>query len=121
MNLIAGFGLIFWQFAPKNEVAVSYSPWFLDQVDEDNIKSLSLQGLEVRGELRRKVTYHPPTGTGPQRRGAGVHRVGSEHQVVGVRRRVGDCTGRARMHRRVRGARRRTGAGPRSTGARGTR
>src|SRR3954447_19722345 len=64
--LIAGFGLIFWQFAPKNEVAVSYSPWFLDQVDEDNIKSLSLQGLEVRGELRRKVTYHPPTGTGPQ-------------------------------------------------------
>src|SRR3954454_8836434 len=64
--LIAGFGLIFWQFAPKNEVAVSYSPWFLDQVDEDNIKSLSLQGLEVRGELRRKVTYHPPTATAPQ-------------------------------------------------------
>ena len=31
--LIAGFGLIFWQFKPKNEVQVSYSPWFLDQVE----------------------------------------------------------------------------------------
>src|SRR4051812_41663706 len=63
--LIAGVGLIFWQFKPNNEVAVSYSPWFLDQVDDDNVKSLSLQGLEVRGELRKKVIYHPPTATGP--------------------------------------------------------
>jgi len=52
--LIAGFGLIFWQFKPNNEVAVSYSPWFLDQVDEENIKSLSLQGLEVRGVEKEK-------------------------------------------------------------------
>src|SRR3954449_10681899 len=59
--LIAGFGLIFWQFAPKNEVSVSYSPWFLDQVDAGNIKSLSLQGLEVRGELRRKMEYQAPS------------------------------------------------------------
>jgi cell division protease FtsH len=64
--LLTGFGLIFWQFAPKTEVTVSYSPWFLDQVDEDNVKALSLQGLEVRGELRKKVLYQPPAATGPQ-------------------------------------------------------
>jgi cell division protease FtsH len=65
--LIAGFGLIFWQFQPKNEVAVSYSPWFLDQVDENNIKSVSLQSLEVRGELRKPVPYQSPSGTAPQK------------------------------------------------------
>ena len=58
--LILGFGLIFWQFAPKNEVAVDYSPWFLDQVNEDNIKNLSIQGNEGRGELRRKRDYKQP-------------------------------------------------------------
>src|SRR5512135_3291800 len=58
--LIAGFGLIFWQFKPTNEVNVSYSPWFLDQVDSDNIKSLSIQGIEVRGELRKEQPYKPP-------------------------------------------------------------
>src|SRR4051812_40736041 len=65
--LIAGFGLIFWQFAPKNEIPVSYSPWFLDQVDEGNIKTLSIQGLEVRGELRKPVPYHAPSATGEQK------------------------------------------------------
>jgi cell division protease FtsH len=59
--LIAGFALIFWQFQPKNEASVSYSPWFLDQVEEGNIKSLSIQGLEVRGELWEKVLYTPPS------------------------------------------------------------
>src|SRR6185437_461031 len=65
--LIAGFGLIFWQFQPRNEVSVSYSPWFLDQVDEGNIKALSIQGLEVRGELRNDVLYQPPSAAGPQK------------------------------------------------------
>src|SRR6266446_3953021 len=60
--LIAGFVLIFWQFKPTNEVTVGYSPWFLDQVDKDNIKSLSIQGLEVHGELREKKQYTPASG-----------------------------------------------------------
>src|SRR5580700_1782202 len=59
--LIAGFGLIFWQFKPQNEASVSYSPWFLDEVEKGNIESLSIQGLEVRGELRDKVMYTPPS------------------------------------------------------------
>jgi cell division protease FtsH len=63
--LIAGFGLIFWQFQPKNEASVSYSPWFLDQVENGNIKSLLIQGLEVRGELREKVLYTPPSSNVP--------------------------------------------------------
>src|SRR3954447_4869864 len=59
--LIAGFGLIFWQFAPKNEVPVSYDPWFLDQVESGNIKSLSIQGQDVHGELRKEQPYRPPS------------------------------------------------------------
>src|ERR1700722_50435 len=61
--LIAGFGLIFWQFKPNNEASVSYSPWFLEQVKDGNVKTLSIQGLEVRGELREKVLYTPPSAT----------------------------------------------------------
>jgi cell division protease FtsH len=64
--LIAGFGLIIWQFQPKNELSVNYSPWFLDQVEAGNIKSLQIQGLEVRGELWEKVLYTPPSATVPQ-------------------------------------------------------
>ncbi len=61
--LILGFGLIFWQFAPKSEILVSYSPWFLDQVDGNNIKSLTIQGNEARGELRKKQDYLAPGAT----------------------------------------------------------
>src|SRR5262249_12550663 len=60
--LIVGFALIFWQFSSKNETQVSYSPWFLDQVEHGNIKSISIQGTEARGELRRKELY-PPSGS----------------------------------------------------------
>ena len=62
--LIAGFGLIFWQFAPKNEVLVSYSPWFLDQVDSGNIKSLSISSTEAHGELRKEQKYRHPSTAG---------------------------------------------------------
>src|SRR5262245_15713607 len=65
--LIAGFGLIFWQFAPKTEVAVHYSPWVLGQVEQANMKSISIQGLEVRGELRKAVSYQPPSATASQK------------------------------------------------------
>src|SRR6516225_6590758 len=61
--LIAGFALIFWQFAPKNEVAVRYSPWFLEQVKSGNIKSLTVQGTEAHGELRKEVKYRAPSST----------------------------------------------------------
>ena len=60
--LIAGFTLIFWQFVPKNEVQVSYS-WFMDQARKGNILSLSIQGSEVRGELRKTDEEYRPAGS----------------------------------------------------------
>ncbi len=61
--LIGGFAIIFYLFMPKPETAVDYSPWFLDQVDSDNIKKLSVQTNEVRGELREDKPYQ--SGTSP--------------------------------------------------------
>jgi cell division protease FtsH len=50
--LVCLFGLIFYLFVPKTEVQVRYYPWFLEQVDTDNIKSITIQGTEIRGVLR---------------------------------------------------------------------
>jgi cell division protease FtsH len=58
--------LIFWQFVPKTEVQVLYYPWFMEQVENDNIKSLSIQGIEIRGELRDQREYSTPSGTPTQ-------------------------------------------------------
>ena len=55
--LLGGFALIFWQFVPKTEVSVLYYPWFYEQVERDNIKSVTIQGTEIRGELRKEDTY----------------------------------------------------------------
>ena len=45
--LLGGFGLIFYQFVPRGETAVQYYPWFFEQVQADNIKSISPQGLDA--------------------------------------------------------------------------
>ena len=55
--LLGGFALIFWQFVPKTEIQVVYYPWFYEQVQDDNIKSLTIQGDEIRGELRKETDY----------------------------------------------------------------
>jgi cell division protease FtsH len=55
--LIGGFGLIFYQFVPKTEILVDYSPWFLDQVKKNNIKTISFQGVEIHGELRAETPF----------------------------------------------------------------
>jgi cell division protease FtsH len=57
--LIAVIGLIIYLNTSKTEVEVSYN-WFLDQVQEDNVKSVWIQGTEVRGELREPKTYQLP-------------------------------------------------------------
>ena len=59
--LLGGFALIFWVFVPKNEVVVLYYPWFYEQVRADNIKSITIQGEEIRGELRNKKDYENST------------------------------------------------------------
>ena len=55
--LLGGFALIFWQFVPKTEVVVPYYPWFYGEVKADNIKSITIQGDEIRGELRQEKIY----------------------------------------------------------------
>ena len=60
--VIGLLALIFWQFVPKTEVQVLYHPWFIEQVENDNIKSISFQGNEIRGELRQVQPYTAPTG-----------------------------------------------------------
>jgi cell division protease FtsH len=61
--LMGGFGLIFWQFVPRNEVQVLYYPWFIEQVESGNIKSLKVQGKELHGELRAHQRYVNPPNT----------------------------------------------------------
>ena len=63
--VIGLLALIFWQFVPKQETPVTYNPWFMDQVENKNIKSISIQGNEIRGELRKEVTYTQSPGTTP--------------------------------------------------------
>ena len=65
--LLVGFGLIFYQFVPKTETSVRYYPWFYDQVQADNIKSISIQTPEIRGELRKEQPYQssPQSAGGP--------------------------------------------------------
>jgi cell division protease FtsH len=55
--LIGLFVLIFYQFVPNQEVLVPFSPWFTDQIESNNIKTITVQGIEAHGELReeRKV------------------------------------------------------------------
>src|ERR1017187_7219399 len=55
--LLGGFALIFWQFVPKYENPVIYYPWFYEQVEKDNIKTITTQGGEIRGELRKEAMY----------------------------------------------------------------
>jgi cell division protease FtsH len=46
----------------KTDAEVTYSPWFLDQVDRDNIESLKPSGLEVHGVLRNPADAIGPGG-----------------------------------------------------------
>ena len=61
--VIGLLALIFWHFVPKTEVEVPYHPWFTEQVDRHNIKSISIQGTEIRGELIQPKDYSPPSGS----------------------------------------------------------
>jgi len=54
--LLGLFALVFWLYLPKTEIQVYY-PWFLEQVQNDNVKSISIQGMEICGELRKAQRY----------------------------------------------------------------
>jgi cell division protease FtsH len=66
LALALGLFIVAWQQGfPffRNETDVSYA-WFLDQIDADNVKSVLIQGTEIRGELRNPADYDPPKGSG---------------------------------------------------------
>ncbi len=54
-----------WLNYSKEEREVGYS-WFLDQVAEDNVQRVWIQGTEVRGKLREYRPYQPPNSEVPQ-------------------------------------------------------
>ena len=62
--LLGTFTLIFWQFRPEWSAAVDYQPWFLDQVERQNIRSLVIRDTEIHGELRQSQAYHRPASSG---------------------------------------------------------
>ncbi|WP_165243670.1 hypothetical protein [Paludisphaera soli] len=57
--LILGF--LFWQLIP-DAATMPFNPWFLDQVEEGNVKSLILNGLEAHGELREPREFQAKPG-----------------------------------------------------------
>jgi cell division protease FtsH len=59
--LIAVVGLITYALSGKNETSVSYFPWFLEQVEKDNIEYLATEGLVAHGKLRAETPYNPPS------------------------------------------------------------
>src|SRR5262245_18981754 len=64
LQILAVAFLIYYS-APKSEVDVTYS-FFLNQVDKDNVESVVLTGLEVRGVLREKTEYTPAKSPSPR-------------------------------------------------------
>jgi cell division protease FtsH len=58
--VLGGFAFMFWKFVPTPFLPVPYAPWFLDQVEADNIKGLLIRGDEIRGEVRSPATYRSP-------------------------------------------------------------
>jgi cell division protease FtsH len=58
--VLGGFALMFWKFVPTPLLQVPYAPWFLDQVEADNIKGLLIRGEEIRGEVRKPAMYRSP-------------------------------------------------------------
>ncbi len=57
--LILGLGAVALAYYPKSEVEVAYSPWFWDQINSDNVKTIQFQGTEIRGSLRNKAQFRP--------------------------------------------------------------
>jgi cell division protease FtsH len=54
--------LILYFNLPSNHVPVNYMPWFLEQVNHNNIESLSIEGTAVHGKLRKSVPYEVSKG-----------------------------------------------------------
>jgi cell division protease FtsH len=45
---------------PEERRRVPYQPFFVDQVEDDNVEEISSQADSIEGELRSEATYDPP-------------------------------------------------------------
>ncbi len=79
--LVSIIGLIIYMTKPEKG-SVSYD-WFLDQVEQNNVKSVLIQGNEVRGELRKETPYDL-SGTRSERLTTFKSSFPSEHQIQPV-------------------------------------
>jgi cell division protease FtsH len=79
--VIGLLALIFWQFVPKHETQVTYYPWFWEQVESGNVKNLSIQGNEIRGELRKSASFTASPQTSPTSVGKFITYIPSEDLI----------------------------------------
>src|ERR671915_2649543 len=42
---------------PESRVRVPYSPFFLQQVNTDNVEEITSQGTDIEGTFKRRVTF----------------------------------------------------------------
>ncbi len=61
--VVGMLGLIFWQVVPKPEQEVPYYPWFTEQLDKKNVKTVTISGTEFRGELFQEAPFSQPSGS----------------------------------------------------------
>ena len=58
--LILVVAILGYQSLYKSDTVVPYSPWFVDQVTQGNVESVSFQANEARGKLRQPANYAAP-------------------------------------------------------------
>ncbi len=58
--LITVVVLIAYMLSGRKETSVNFSPWFMEQVKNDNIEYIAIDNLSIRGKLWTPVDYHPP-------------------------------------------------------------
>src|SRR5205823_9991117 len=61
--LVANWLLVTLGAPPEPSVTVPYSPYFLNQVNADNVKRINAIGETVTGEFNRKVHFPDPGST----------------------------------------------------------
>jgi cell division protease FtsH len=61
LNLI----LSFTTGGPPSRAQVPYQPFFVDQLQENNVRQITSRGDSIEGELKKKVSYDAPGDKGP--------------------------------------------------------
>ena len=60
--LALNFVVAFFTSKPEERAQVPYSPFFLRQLDQANVREISSQAETIQGDLRKPTDYKPPSG-----------------------------------------------------------